>query len=287
MSGARGAAGMTGGSEREYEFLLTDQDYRRIQRLVAEHSGIVLNDSKRDMVYSRLVRRLRDLKLASFASYLKRLSSDVDEELGPFINALTTNLTAFFREPHHFDFVTREVLPELVRRQPRLRIWSAGCSTGEEPYSLAIAIREGLPSDNFDVRILATDLDTNVLATAQAGIYREERVTNVGSARLKRWFLRGRNGNQGMVRVSQELRDMITFRQLNLLNEWPMSGPLDAIFCRNVVIYFDKETQRGLFDRYADLLAEGGYLFIGHSESLFKVTDRFELIGNTIYRKRW
>lgn len=270
---------------REYEFHLSDQDFRRIQQLVGEHSGIVLTDGKRDMVYSRLVRRLRQLQLQDFSTYLKLLADDKGAELGPFINALTTNLTAFFREPHHFEFLTSTALPELAARR-RLRIWSAGCSTGEEPYSLAITLREGLPQYGMDVRILATDLDTQVLATAEAGVYREERVADMPKPRLRRWFRRGRDANEGMVRVVSELREMITFKQLNLLGEWPMRGRFDVIFCRNVVIYFNKDTQRVLFDRFADILADGGYLFIGHSESLFRVSDRFESLGNTVYRKR-
>jgi len=167
----------------------------------------------------------------------------------------------------------------------RLRCWSAGCSTGEEPYSIAMVLRETLPEQGWDTRILATDLDSDVVAKAQRGVYAQERVNGISPERLRRWFLRGKGNNDGMVQVRPPLRELIAFRQLNLMHEWPISGPLDFIFCRNVVIYFDKPTQKVLFDRYAELLPVGGHLFIGHSESLFKVSDRFKLIGKTIYRK--
>lgn len=274
-------------ADREFHF--TDRDFRYIQRVVREHSGIVLSDTKRNMVYSRLARRLRELRLQRFSDYLNLLERDEDGELGQFINAMTTNLTAFFRENHHFEFLSGTVVPEVASRSVgrRMRVWSAGCSTGEEPYSLAITLQEATGGlAGWDARILATDLDTRVIATGERGVYREDRIEGLDHGRRQRWFLKGRGASAGMVRVSTELQDMIRFRQLNLLRPWPMKGPFDVIFCRNVVIYFDKDTQRVLFDRFADLMTDGGYLFIGHSESLFKVSDRFELLGNTIYRKR-
>jgi chemotaxis protein methyltransferase CheR len=167
----------------------------------------------------------------------------------------------------------------------RIRIWSAGCSTGEEPYSIAIVLREALPSVGWDIKILATDLDSNVLATAERGVYEWNRVKDLSESRLRRWFQKGRNAQEGWVRVAPALRDLITFRQLNLMDDWPMRGPFDLIFCRNVVIYFDKATQRVLFERYADILVERGHLFVGHSESLFKVTERFVPLGKTIYQR--
>lgn len=271
------------------EFELGDREFRCVQKLVGEHAGIVITDAKRDMVYSRLVKRLRKLELGSFKAYCDLLQGDSDEELGHFVNALTTNLTAFFREQHHFEHLQQVVLPQLLRERQnerRIRIWSAGCSTGEEPYSLAIAVREVIPEQaGWDVKILATDLDSNVVATAQHGVYKEERIQDVSRTRAERWFLRGSGNNRGFVRVKPELQQLISFRQLNLLGAWPLRGPIDIIFCRNVVIYFDKDTQRKLFDRYADILDTSGHLFIGHSESLFKVSDRFRLLGNTIYRR--
>ena len=274
--------------EPRREFHFTEQDFRRIQRLAGEHTGIRLPDGKKDMVYSRLAPRIRARGLADFHSYLERLeASDEPDDLTEFINAITTNLTSFFREPHHFDHLRHTLLPQLLQAraaQRRLRIWSAGCSTGPEPYSIAMVVREVVPAD-WDVKILATDLDTNVLATAAKGVYPMEQITGVSEARLKRWFLKGRDGMRGMVRARQELRDMIRFRQLNLLKEWPLRGPFDIIFCRNVIIYFDKPTQQVLMERYADLLAPDGHLLIGHSESLYRVSQRFELLGQTIYRK--
>lgn len=272
------------------EFEFSDQDFQRVRRIINEVAGISLADSKRELVYSRLARRLRQCGLQRFEDYCNLLETGENEaELREFINALTTNLTAFFREVHHFDFLAADLLPALVRAnnlgKRRIRIWSAGCSTGEEPYSIAMVLRETLPMTGWDVKILATDLDSNVLATAERGVYECSRVKELSEARLRRWFQKGRNAQEGWVRAAPALRDLITFRQLNLMDDWPMRGPFDLIFCRNVVIYFDKPTQRVLFERFADLLVEQGHLFVGHSESLFKVTERFAPLGKTIYRK--
>jgi len=274
---------------KEKEFTLSDRNFGFIRDLVGERTGIVLSDLKRDMTYGRLVRRLRELKLSSFDEYCALLKSGDEDELINLTNAITTNLTSFFREPHHFEFLSQELLPKLLasKADRRLRIWSAGCSSGEEPYTIAMTILESVPQiRNWDIRILATDLDYNMVSRAASGIYTEERVNGIDARRQKRWFRRGRGENAGMVRVSPELQNLITFKQLNLLHEWPMKGPFDIIFCRNVVIYFNKETQRELFSRYADIMTPDGHLFIGHSESLYKVSDRFELLGRTIYRRR-
>ncbi len=271
------------------EFVLTDENFDRIRQAVREHTGISLSDAKRELVYSRLSRRLRKLGIDSFDAYCEVLGQGDGTELTEFINAITTNLTAFFREAHHFDYLARTVLPEITSRKAqnrRLRIWSAGCSTGEEPYSIAITVLESLPRvADWDVRILATDLDSNVIAHARQGIYKRERIEGLSQARIQRWFRKGRGQNEGMVKVVPELTRLITFRQLNLMHEWPMRGPFDIIFCRNVVIYFDKDVQRRLFERFHRVLDRNGHLFIGHSESLFKVTDRFRLIGKTIYER--
>jgi len=276
--------------KRDTEFRLSDRDFRHIRQLVSRHTGIALSDAKRDMVYSRLARRLRQLGLENFKAYCQLLEGDEAEaELGHFTNAVTTNLTSFFREPHHFSYLGEQLLPELYRLnagERRLRIWSAGCSTGEEPYSIAMTVRENMPSgQDWDIRILATDLDTNVLASAERGIYTEERLQNMPQGRRRRWFHRGRGDNLGLLSAKPELREMITFRQLNLMGDWPMKGPFDIIFCRNVVIYFDKPTQSVLMERYAELMADHGHLFLGHSETLYRVTERFKLIGQTIYGK--
>ena len=271
------------------EFVFTDADFERVRAMLYERAGIALSDAKRQLAYSRLARRLRALGLRSFAEYLDLVDRGEGDEPTRFVNALTTNLTAFFREPHHFEHLAKVVVPELREthaRDRRIRIWSAACSVGEEPYSIAMTLRESWPDiDHWDVRILATDIDSDVVEKATRGVYAEERVANLEPARLRRWFLRGRGPQQGMVRVRPELQAMIRFRTLNLLEDWPMRGPFDVVFCRNVVIYFDKPTQARLFDRMADVMAPAAHLYIGHSESLFKVTDRFENLGRTIYRR--
>ena len=268
------------------EFQLSAREFDEIRRLVREHTGISLAESKRELVYSRLVRRLRRLSLATFADYIQLLGRGEPAELEEFTNAITTNLTSFFREGHHFEFLADTVFPALEKRNAatrRIRIWSAGCSTGEEPYSIAIALQEAMARfRGWDVRILATDLDSHVVAHAQAGEYKTERFEKMADQRCGRWFEETRPGT---LTASPAIKSLITFRQLNLMHAWPFKGPFDAIFCRNVVIYFDKETQRALFDRMAELQRTDDHLFIGHSESLFKVSDRYQLIGKTIYRK--
>lgn len=275
-------------ADKEYRF--SDRDFQYIRRLIGGKTGIVLAEAKRAMVYGRLVRRLRILGFDDFAQYCRLLEEAPERELGELINAITTNLTAFFREPHHFDYLRDTVVPDLLKRNAgtrRLRIWSAGCSTGEEPYSIAMVLAERLAAEpGWDWRVLASDLDTEVLAKAECGVYAWERVEGIAPQRLKRWFLRGGGGNHGMVKVRPELRDRIRCRRINLMEPLPLRGPIDAIFCRNVVIYFDKATQRGVFEKFAGCLAAYGHLFIGHSETLFRVTDRFEPLGQTIYRRR-
>jgi len=268
------------------EFQLSEREFAQIRQLVREHTGIALAESKRELVYSRLVRRLRRLSLGTFAEYIELLARGESAELEEFTNAITTNLTSFFREGHHFEFLADTVLPTLEKRNAatrRIRIWSAGCSTGEEPYSIAIALQESMARfRGWDLKILATDLDSQVVAHAQAGDYKAERFEKMADARCERWFEESRAGTRT---ASAALKSLITFRQLNLMHQWPFKGPFDVIFCRNVVIYFDKETQRGLFERMAELQRNDDHLFIGHSESLFKVCDRYQLIGKTIYRK--
>ncbi|HEB56853.1 MAG TPA: protein-glutamate O-methyltransferase CheR [Gammaproteobacteria bacterium] len=268
------------------EFVLSDRDFETIRTIISERTGIVLSDGKRDMVYGRLVRRLRALGLSGFGEYCTLISKGDESELSEFVNAITTNLTAFFREKHHFDFLEKELLPFIMKhkQERKLRIWSAGCSSGEEPYSIAMVVRDTIPND-WDTKILATDLDTNMVDKASAGIYDEGRVSGIDEKRLRRWVKRGKGSTSGMIRMSDELRNMITFKQLNLMHDWPFKGQFDFIFCRNVVIYFSKDTQRILFNRFADSLPDGGHIFIGHSESMFNVCDRYKLLGKTIYKK--
>ena len=278
---------MHAAENREFRFTKADFDFLR--SLANARTGIVVSDDKFSMFYSRLSRRVRALGLSDFRSYCEYLESPAgDSETGELVNAITTNLTAFFRENHHFEFVRATALPELLvknRKQRELRIWSAGCSTGEEPNSLAITVSENLPaSPAWDLKIYATDIDSNVLARASRGVYGMSRVEGVDKQRLRRWFLKGKGARTGQARVRESIRQLIEFSQLNLMDQWTMP-PVDMIFCRNVIIYFDKPTKERLVSRFADVLPMGGYLFIGHSESLYTTTDRFELVGNTIYRK--
>ncbi len=272
---------------REFEF--TWDDFNHLRTLSFEHSGIRVPDDKFDMFYCRLAKRIRLLKLTSFKAYCRYLRQHHDEEFTEFINAITTNLTAFFRENHHFDYLKNHILPDIRRRRghnSRIRIWSAGCSTGEEPYSIAMTLLEnGIDPQSWDVRILATDLDTQVLAKASSGVYSRDRLEGVDDSRLRKWFQRSRLDHAGHVRVRPELIGMITFRQLNLITPWKLRGPFDVVFCRNVLIYFDNPTKSGIINRFADLIPSNQYLIIGHSESLHNICDRFTGLGHTIYRR--
>jgi chemotaxis protein methyltransferase CheR len=274
--------------EKDREFKFTADDFNFLRKLSNEYSGIQVPDERFDMFYSRLSKRVRKLGLLDFKQYCQYLIDRPDDEFTEFINAITTNLTAFFRENHHFEYLRDVVLPEVMLRNKasrQIKVWSAGCSTGEEPYSLAITLKENVPSD-WDVKILATDLDTNVLQTAKDGIYMEERVSGVSEQRLKSWFMRGKSGQSGQVKIRPELQQIIQFKQLNLMKEWPMKCHFDFIFCRNVLIYFDRETKSMLAKRYSEMLASNSWLFIGHSESLNQLSTEFELVACTTYRKK-
>jgi chemotaxis protein methyltransferase CheR len=270
-------------------FAIRDEEFRAIRQFLYDETGISLGDSKRDMVCSRLAKRLRHFGLRSFGEYLHRVKENdpTGAERQEFINCLTTNKTDFFREPHHFEFLRDTIIPRL-RAQKRVRIWSAGCSTGEEPYTLAMTLREHCPaSEGWDVRILASDIDTTVLATAQRGVYAADRVGDVPTELLRKYFRRGTGANGGKVAAKPELKELITFRQVNLMEEpWPFRTRFDVIFCRNVVIYFDRETQRRLLTRFASHLDPQGYLILGHSENLHWMADTFASLGATVYRPR-
>lgn len=274
--------------EREFDF--TQRDFDFLRKISNQHTGIVVSDDKYDMFYSRLAKRVRHLRLGDFREYCEYLDRNRGEEFDHFINAITTNLTSFFRENHHFQFLKNDVLKKLEQSnagQRRIRIWSAGCSTGEEPYSIAMTVAEsGLRERGWDIRILATDIDSNVLDTAAQGVYRDEKVGDLPKSVLRKWFRQGSGSKQGYVRVVPELRQMISFKQLNLMEDWPHKGPLDVIFCRNVLIYFDSATKHKLVNRYADMLAVGGHLCIGHSESLKEVPANLDFIGHTTYRRK-
>jgi chemotaxis protein methyltransferase CheR len=277
LSGA--ASGPTLG-EAEFEF---------IRHVISENAGIVLGPNKQQLVQGRLAKRLRELNLPSYEAYCDHVRESGPEELVGLINALTTNVTAFFRENHHFEALASYMIPEAMKRNQqlrRLRIWSAGCSSGEEAYSLAMVAAEAVPSNlKWDVKILATDIDSEVVAYAQRGVYPMDRLAAVPEERLRRYFRRGTAENSGNAKVNADLARLISFRPLNLLQPWPMRGPFDIIFCRNVMIYFDQPTRERLVGRFSDMLAEDGYLCLGHSESIHAGTSAFRLVGKTIYRK--
>ncbi|MEW9799459.1 CheR family methyltransferase [Alteromonas sp. CYL-A6] len=264
------------------EFHFCRDDFEQVRSVLYNAAGIKLADTKDSMVYSRLARRLRALKIPSFAEYLRFLKTNSDE-LEHFINGLTTNLTAFFRENHHFDALQNH----LTHATGRQRIWCAASSTGEEPYSIAMCAAEAYGTLTPPVDILATDIDSNVLATASVGIYPAQRVNDMRNDRLKRFFHKGKGSSAGKVRVVPELQQLITFTRLNLTDaHWPqIKGPFDVIFCRNVMIYFDKETQLRVLRRLVGLLNDGGLYFAGHSESFLNAADLIRPVGKTVYRK--
>ena len=270
-----------------FSFKNETASFNFLRKLSNDHSGIQVPDERFDMFYSRLSKRVRKLGLTDFKEYCQYLNNYPDHEFTEFINAITTNLTAFFREMHHFDYVRDVVIPEVMVRNKtsrQIRVWSAGCSTGEEPYSLAITLLENVPAD-WDIKILATDLDTNVLQIASDGIYTEDRVNDISEEVLKQWFMRGKSSQSGQVKVRPQLQQIIQFKQLNLMQDWPMKCHFDFIFCRNVLIYFDRETKTMLAQRYARMLSSRSWLFIGHSESLNQLSNEFELVACTSYRK--
>ena len=276
-----------GTAQRLREFLFRDEDFQALRALVKSLTGINLSEQKRELVYGRLTRRLRALHLRSFGEYRELLRRD-PKELTELCNAITTNLTSFFREPHHFQYLREQWLTPLAQERAggRLRIWSTACSSGEEPYSIAMTVLETLVDrERWDVRILATDLDSEMLERARRGVYPLDRLHGMAPQRQARFFPELQPGPAGVRRIAPEVAALVTFKQLNLMHALPMKGPLDVIFCRNVVIYFDKDTQRDLFARISQLQRPGDLLFLGHSESLFKISDSYALIGKSIYRR--
>lgn len=267
------------------EFLMTDKDYRYISKRVYDSCGIVLSEQKKDMVYARISRRVRMFGLNTFSQYIEYLEENEETEFVEFINSITTNLTSFFRERHHFEFLLDKAVPEIKARHAmdkRVRIWSAGCSLGMEPYSIAMTLYKAFPS-SWDFKVLATDLDTNVLATAQEGVYETNQIDGVSKDQLKQFFFKDASSHR--FKIKPLLTPYIHFKQLNLLTPWPMKGPFDVIFCRNVIIYFDNPTKLKLFERYASMLAPGGYLILGHSETMGRDVKNFKPLGQNIYQK--
>ena len=265
---------------------LSSATFQVLRDLLHAHSGIALAPHKQTMVQSRLAKRLRALGLATFEEYLEILRDHGSGEWTEFINALTTNLTSFFREGHHFTRLV-ELLGEGAQAPRKVRVWSAGCSTGEEPYTLAMTLARAYGRQS-SIQILATDLDTAVLQTAATGIYPAARIDALDEGWKRLGFLRGTGAHRGQVRIQPDLRALVTFRQLNLRDAaWPLDGEtFQAIFCRNVMIYFDKPTQRELLRRFHGLLEPNGLLFVGHSEALLDGALGFQSLGQTIYRRR-
>ncbi len=267
----------------EHRFELSKEDFGWIQEQIRTRTGIVIAEHKRDLVYNRMSRRLRNVGLKTFSDYRNLIDSN-EREFIEFINALTTNVTSFFRESHHFELLKKKILPEIVNTpSARARIWSAGCSSGQEPYSIAMTVASAFRSPPRNLKILATDLDTNVIKKARSGVYPLSEVEGIGAKYLSQYF-NSQGVPQGAVQAKPVLRNMIRFNQLNLMQNWPMQGKFDVIFCRNVIIYFDRETQQKLFNRYASVLNPGGYLFLGHSESI-NGNRNFQPLGKTAFKK--
>jgi chemotaxis protein methyltransferase CheR len=274
------------------EFVLTPSDFRSIAAMLHADAGIYLPESKSSMVYSRLAKRLRVLGLENFREYCSLVSSasGVDERQ-QMLAALTTNVTRFFREPHHFEHLKKTVLPPLLeeaKRGGRVRIWSAACSSGQEPYSIALTLLSMMNDvAQLDIKVLATDIDPNMVASGSAGIYDEALMAEIPREMRDRWFVKQPKGDRLSWAVSDKLRELVIFRELNLIGNWPMKGKFQVIFCRNVVIYFEDDTQKKIWSRFQSLLSPGGRLFIGHSERVSgAAADAFETEGITTYRLR-
>ena len=269
------------------EYSITAEEFQRFRALIYHESGISLGEQKKSLLASRLSKRMRDLDLATFSEYYAKVAEDqTREEFTRMLDLISTNKTDFFREPKHFDFLRERIIPKLIRIK-NIRIWSSACSTGEEPYTIAMTLFDYVQNPSqWDFKILASDLSTRVLAKATAGIYGEDRFRDVPPDVMKRHFLRGRGEQTGVFKVKPHLAGAITFRRLNLMDDrFPIKNPLDLIFCRNVMIYFDRPTQEKLVNKFHHYLKPGGYLFIGHSESLQWVRHPFKTIVPTIYQK--
>lgn len=266
----------------ERDFYYADTDFARVKAMIYRYAGIHLNEHKKQLVYSRLARRLRLLKIDTFAKYLDYLD-DTPEEQQEFINALTTNLTSFFREEHHFDILANFISQR--RANKTCRIWCAASSTGEEPYSIAMTVAKAYQSYTPPVHIIASDIDSQVLRTAAAGVYNIDRLDALSLDQKQQFFLRGKGVNGGKAKIRVELRNLIDFRQINLLDkDWQLEGKFDVIFCRNVMIYFDKPTQLNLLERMTRLLVPDGLYIAGHSENFSQANHLVRLVNKTTYQ---
>ncbi len=273
-------------------FELSESDFRKISKLVYEHCGINLHDGKKELVRARLAKRIRQGGFPAFSDYMRHVMQDqTGREFSILIDSLSTNFTSFFRERQHFDYLSDVFLPPLLekkqsRRDFRLRVWSAGCSSGEEPYSLAITLLESIEAKGkWDLKILATDISTRMLKTAKEGLYPAERVAPVSKYLANKYLIKNNTQEGKLYQANDRLKNVIIFRYLNLMEPWPVQGPVDCIFCRNVMIYFDKPTQERLVNKYWEVLSPGGLLFTGHSESLTGITHKFKYVQPTIYSK--
>jgi chemotaxis protein methyltransferase CheR len=269
---------------------LSDSEFDKLRELVYKISGISLANTKKELVISRFSKRLKELKLNSFGEYYDLIVSPSGfSEVQNFINSITTNKTDFFREAHHFDFIVSTFIPQVVASsRPVVRIWSAACSTGEEPYTIAMVMAKYLVEPyGIPVKILGTDIDTNVLKTAARGVYDSHAIGQVPEKYLKKYFLRGKGDSFGLYKIKDEIRSMVTFKQLNFIaSEYPITSTFDIIFCRNVIIYFSSETKKTVVSKLFRYLNEGGYIMMGHSETLFNMIDGLVYLKNTIYQKR-
>ena len=274
------------------KLVLTDQQFGEISKMVYDHCKINLHEGKKELVRARLAKRLRVGGFTSFPEYLRHVSSDpTGREFSVLIDSLSTNLTSFFREIQHFNYLQRVLLPELLARKQKegnfkIRCWSAGCSSGEEPYSLAITLLDQIHNNaRWDVKVLASDISMTVLDRARQGIYPQERIEPLSTHQRSRYLTKRQVEGEEVYEVNAQLREAVVFKHINLMEPWPIRVPLDFIFCRNVMIYFDKPTQEALVGRYWDQLAAGGVLFTGHSESLTGVKHKYKYVQPTIYRK--
>jgi len=270
------------------EISLSDREFEAVRNKVYQLAGISMSDAKRTLVVSRLSKIIRRLNMDTFTAYLDHLDRGASgQDVQEFINALTTNLTRFFREDHHFDHLS-EYIGKIVNdpanpNKSRLRLWSAGCSTGQEPYTIALNLLAAHPKlKTWDFKILATDIDTEVVKKAQTGIYKAGDLSGLSPERSRMFDTK----SDGTVQIPEQARSVVTFKTLNLMEDWPIRGPFDAIFCRNVAIYFNKPTQEKMFTRMGELLAPSAFLYIGHSENLNSVADKFSLVGKTIYQNK-
>lgn len=280
---AKAACGRSAGERDMYQFPFTGEDFHRIRSLIYRLAGISLAPSKKDLVYSRLARRLRVRGIDSFSDYIRILEESCDQqEREEFINALTTNMTSFFRESHHFPILAKHL--GAIRRTTPISIWTCASSSGEEPYSIAMTVVEHFNTFNAPVRILATDIDTNVLEKARRGVYPLDQLQKIPPGQLKRFFLKGEGRNAGFAKVRPELQQLITFRRFNLLEgEWGIREKFDVVFCRNVMIYFDKGTQYEILKKMRPRMQPHGLFFAGHSESFHHAADLFRVCGKTVY----